>query len=124
MCGILEQLPVFLHSAHLCIYHFSIHILITFFYVLEHLASYLNAYVNLSYMIVQKYLLNLIFIRNCHDIERKNDFDNLLCLNFYILYLLEYILLFHDFKALYFLYSYSLFLGLYFYGIYSKTKKA
>ena len=43
-------------------------------------------------------------------LKEKHDFDNLLCLNFYILYSLWCILLFHDFKALYFLYSYSLFL--------------
>ena len=57
-------------------------------------------------------------------LKEKHDFDNLICLNFYILYSLYCILLFHDFKALYFLYTYSLFFGLYFYGIYSKAKKS
>ena len=74
-------------------------------------------------MAVQKYLLNLMFIRNCLALVRKDDFDNLLCLN---IYFYIHFNVFFFFMTLKLCISYILvpFFDLYFYGIYSKAKKA
>ena len=88
---------------------------------LEHLTSYLNAYVNYILYGSLEILLNLMFIRNCYAIERKTWFWQSTLSKF----LYSVFNVFFFFITLKLCISYILIpLSLYFYGIYSKDKKA
>ena len=93
-----------------------------YFMILEHLTSNSNAYVNFILYGCSEYLLNLMFIRNCLALSRKDDFYNLLCLNIYFCIHFNVFFFFMTLK-LYISYILVPFFGLYFYRIYSKAKK-